>query len=62
MSRVSIRTSPMTAPAASSSAKDGIFPTAGPWAAAGPRDQAITAQQPPSKRARTAARTRVTPV
>ncbi len=64
---LSTRTSPMTAPAASSSAKDGIFPAeagtdsaesgalrsvAGSWAAAGPGEQAIAAQQPASKRAK----------
>src|SRR5216683_4754382 len=67
MLRLSIRTSPMTAPAASNSAKDGIFPAedgddsagsgvfcsvAGSWADAGPSEQTIAAQQPASKRAR----------
>src|SRR5437773_8574369 len=54
MLRFSIRTSPMTAPAASSSANDGIVRSAGPWAAAGGSEQAITAQQPASNRARIA--------
>ena len=69
MLRLSIRTSPMTAPAASSSANEGIFPAedatdsadsggfgsaAGSWAAAGPSEQAIAAQQPASNRARIA--------
>src|SRR5882672_12904769 len=69
MLRLSIRASPKTAPAASSSAKDGIFPSeegadsaesgafwpgAGSWAAAGPSEQAIAAQHPASNRARNA--------
>src|SRR6266571_3809961 len=45
--------SPMTAPAASSSAKEGIFRSAGgSCAAAGPSEQVMTAQQATSKRDR----------
>src|SRR5713101_3513379 len=54
-----MRISPMTAPAASSSAKEGIFGSAaGSCALTGPSEQAKATQQPASKRDGEAARRR----
>src|SRR5712691_6837143 len=59
MLRLSMRISPMTAPAASSSAKEGIFCcAAGSCASTDPSEQAKATQQPASNRNGEAARRR----